>query len=79
MRKPLQGLTIEQAKALRPGNVLYHLTERNYDNTPQRWRVTGQPKVWKTNPNRVRVPVKHGLYDFGYITEDNLNLLTLGL
>ena len=33
------------------------------------------PKIWKTRPNDVRVPLKHGLYDYDYLTQDDLNLV----
>jgi len=32
-------------------------------------RVNGKVKTWKREPNRFCIPVKHGLYDSGYITE----------
>ncbi len=28
--------------------------------------INGEPKVWKTRPGHVRVPVKYGMYEFGY-------------
>lgn len=70
-------LTLKQAKALKYGTTLYHVSNRNSDGTPQRWRVNGKPKVWKRSPERVQVPVKHGLYSYGYITENDLNLVCL--
>lgn len=66
-------MTVEQAKALRPGAMLYHVHNRNADGSPQRWRVSGQPKTWKTRPNEVVVPIKHGLYDNAYMTELNVH------
>jgi hypothetical protein len=36
-----------------------------------RVRVSGQCQTWKTRPDAFRVPVKHGLYDNGEITERN--------
>lgn len=70
-------ITLEQAKALKPGDVLYHIETKNADGTPQRWRVNGQPKTWKTMPHKVRVPVKNGLRNHDYITETNLALVSL--
>ena len=35
--------------------------------------MTGKPKTWKRDPYRVTVPVKYGLYDHAYITEQTLN------
>lgn len=68
-------MTLYEAKQLKIGQVLHHTINRNADGTPQRWRVNGAVKVWKRNPNRVRVPIKHGLYAYDYLTEDDLNLL----
>jgi hypothetical protein len=71
------AITIEQAKALQYGQILHHTTNKNADGTPQRWRVNGKVKTWKRSPERVQVPVKHGLYSFGYITESDLDLVDI--
>lgn len=70
-------ITLEQAKALKYGTILYHVANKNADGTPQRWKVNGVPKIWKRSPERVRVPLKHGLYTYGYLTEEDLNLVSL--
>lgn len=36
------------------------------------WRANGACKTWKTQPNRFCVPIKRGLKDFGYLTQDNM-------
>ena len=33
-----------------------------------RFRVSGKVKTWKRDKYRIKVPIKHGLYDNGYIT-----------
>lgn len=71
------SITIDQAKTLKTGTVLYHSTNKNADGSPQRWKVNGKPKTWKTRPNDVKVPVKHGLYAYGYVTQDDLDLVSL--
>lgn len=71
------GITLEQAKNLQHGTVLHHVSNRNADGTPQRWRVNGKVKTWKRNPGRVQVPIKHGLYNHDYLTENELDLLTI--
>jgi hypothetical protein len=68
-------ITLAQAKALRPGDMLHHETHKNSDGTCQRWKVSGQPKVWKTRPNEVRVPVKFGLYAHSSVTEYEFNMV----
>ncbi len=61
------GITLEQAKQLKYGDILYHNELINNDKTPARWRVNGQVKTLKRDPNYVRVPLKHGLYSYGYL------------
>jgi hypothetical protein len=34
----------------------------------ERWRRNGATKTWKTRPGEFRVPVKHGMYSYGYLT-----------
>lgn len=70
-------MTIEEVKQLRIGQVTYHDRLRNSDGTPQRWRVNGKPKIWKTRPNEVRVPIKRGMYEWGYINEVNCSAFHL--
>ena len=70
-------ITLEQAKNLKYGQILHHAINENADGTPQRWRVNGKPKTWKTRPNEVKVPVKHGLYNYDYITENDLDIVSL--
>lgn len=70
-------ITLEQAKALTLGTILYHRNHRNVDGTAQRWRVNGKPKTWKTRPNEVRVPIKHGLWSYDYLTECDLDMVSL--
>ena len=71
------AITLEQAKALSYRDTLYHTRQRNADGTPQRWRVNGKVKVWKTRPDEVRIPVKHGLYSYDYLTHRDLDLVCL--
>ena len=70
-------LTLQDAKNLRPGDMLHHTSNKNADGTPQRWKVNGQPKTWKTRPDEVRVPIKHGLYSFDYVTQNDLEMVEL--
>lgn len=39
--------------------------------TITRCRVSGGCQTWKTRPDEFRLPVKHGLYESGEITERN--------
>ncbi len=64
-------LTQEQAAGFYKGKKLYHKTARNADGTAKRCRVNGKLKTWKTRPDDWQLPVKHGLYDYFYITPSN--------
>lgn len=70
-------ITLEQAKNLTRGTIIYHNTYRNADGTPERWKINGKVKTWKTRPNHVQVPLKHGLRDFDYLTHENLHKFSL--
>ena len=71
------ALTLEEVKNLKYGDTLYSTTNKNKDGSPQRWRVNGIVKTWKTRPEEVRVPIKHGLRLHGYVTHENMHMLTL--
>jgi len=64
-------MTLEQAKTLKYGQTIYCDTYRNFDGSPQRWRVNGAVKLWKRDSERIEVPLKHGLYDFGKLNAQN--------
>lgn len=70
-------ITLEQAKALTYRQVLHMVHFRNADGTPRRWRVNGKVKTWVRSPERVKVPLKHGLYFHDYLDEGNLDLFCL--
>lgn len=35
------------------------------------WRRNGATKYWKSRPTHFRIPVKYGLYSYGYVTHEN--------
>ena len=41
------------------------------DDNGKRWCVNGKVKRWKKDPARFSIPVKHGLYTYGYIDNNN--------
>lgn len=41
------------------------------------WRRNGKTKTWKTRPNDFKVPIKHGLYDYAYIDQNNAQIFHL--
>ena len=60
------SLTLKQAKELKPGDILH-------DTLGKRWKVNGAVKTWKTDPDRIRVPLKHGLYTYDAIDDGSFH------
>lgn len=71
------SITLEQAKNLQIGDIIYHAKNKNADGTKQRWKVNGKVKTWKRDKSKVKVPLKHGLYNYDYLTEKELDLIDL--
>jgi hypothetical protein len=59
-------MNLTEVKELKYREVLIH--------TPSgtRWYVNGKVQTWVTRPNDVKVPLKHGLYDHSYLTDQNM-------
>ena len=68
-------ITLEQAKNLRHGDVLHNPDVTNAKGECKRWRVNGVPLIWKTRPQEVRVPLKHGLYVYMQLREYELEFV----
>ena len=71
-------ITVQEAKQVSWHDTIYEIGEYNADGTPKRYRVNGKVQFWKTRPNDFKIPVKHGLYRYGYVTQDNARYFTLG-
>ena len=54
-------------RLIHTANNFEHKTLKNADGSRLRARRNGATKAWKTRPNDFRIPIKHGLYDYGYI------------
>ncbi len=61
-------VTKEQAMAV---NHFTHATKKDSKGNPCKVRRNGKTQTWKTRPNEFKVPVKYGLYEYLYITQDN--------
>lgn len=72
------AITLAQAKSLQYGDLLHIHYKRNADGTSMRAKVNGKVKTWKTRPDNVRIPYKHGMYDYGYFSQSDLDILYLG-
>lgn len=64
-------ITKDIAVAAKHGDIFHHITLRNADGTPLRVRVTGKCGTWKRQPEKFRLPVRHGLKSNGCISELN--------
>jgi len=68
----MKPITLEQAKQLKIGTILYHRQAKNADGSPQRWKVTGKVQTWKRDLNMVYIPLKRGKYTYSHLTKMNL-------
>lgn len=63
---------------------VFHLNEpvasRRCDSVrgPERWRRNGKTQRWKREPERFRIPIKFGLYDYSEITNETADLFHTG-
>ena len=62
------SITVDAAQNLKYGDMLSHTTLKNANGTALRLKVNGMPKIWKRHPDRIRVPLKRGLYEYGELT-----------
>jgi len=65
----VEAITLGQAKNLKVGQTVYAIGYYNSDNTAQRFKVQGKPKLWKRNDERVEVTLKRGLKEYVTLTE----------
>jgi hypothetical protein len=70
-------MNINEAKALKNGDMVHHVSRKNADGTPMRARVTSV-KTWKTRPDDVEVHVKHGMYDYAVFSAYELHEIERG-
>ena len=68
-------ILLEDAKKLKYGNIIHENCCNNADGSCRRWRVNGKVKTWKRDASKVRVPIKHGLRRFSYLTENDLEIV----
>lgn len=63
-------ITRVQALELKHGNIIIDIYGKS-------WRVKGKIQTWKTRPEDFKIPIKHGLYTYGYLTKHNNDLFSL--
>jgi len=54
------------------GTAFHYAAAANCGKRVERWRTNGKLKTWKTIPSKFKQPIKHGLRDYSYITEHNV-------
>lgn len=69
-------MTLEEAKTLSYDDHIWFI--RN-DGKAGQLKINGQPKTWKRTPNRVSVPIKYGMYEYSYFTEQDLHRMLIKL
>lgn len=57
----------ELVKLIGKTQIFHHVSNKNADGTPQRWRLNGAIKTFKRDSYRIYIPLKYGLYDYGKI------------
>lgn len=54
-------MTLRQIQRLKAGDRVWFLAA---DGTARGVTVNGKPKLWKTRPGDVRIPLKYGMYQY---------------
>jgi len=70
-------ISLQQARELEFGQMLYHNSNRNSDGTPQRWKVNGKVRLWMRDPDRIEIPVKNALRNYGTVYRSELDMVSL--
>ena len=65
-------MTREEVLALLPGERVWFLT---LGGDARQLKVNGKVRTWKRNPDRIEVPVKYGLYEYGTLEFTQYRLL----
>jgi hypothetical protein len=73
----ISPITFEEAKRLTHGTTIYEIGQYNYDGTARRWLVFGKVRLWVTMPWRIEIPLKHGMYNHDYLTDENMSRFSL--
>lgn len=75
----LEKLTLERAKELKHDDFIFIVKRPRIELPPvlERWRVTGKVKLWKRSPDRIQVPIKHGMYSYGHLTEKSIDFFEI--
>jgi len=58
-------MALEEAKLLRGGETIWFIDTAG---GARRLKVNGAVRRWKRSPDKIEVPVKYGMYEFGTFT-----------
>lgn len=58
-------MSLEEAKMLGYGDTIWFI---GTDGSARRIKVNGAVRRWKRSPDRIEVPVKYGMYEYGTFT-----------
>jgi len=64
-------ITKQEAMTIREVFFIITNPRNNHYGEIRKARVNGQCKTWKTRPQDFRLPFKYGMYEYGYIDQDN--------
>jgi hypothetical protein len=53
-------------------NANSHIWFRSNDGTARRAKVNGIVRIWKRDANRIEVPIKYGMYEYGIFTASDI-------
>jgi hypothetical protein len=67
----MEKVTRENCELL---NHFEHITWKNADGTRLRVRRNGKTLTWKRKVHDFSIPVKYGLHEYTYITEENCEM-----
>ena len=51
----------------------HHIWFRANDGTARNVKINGKVRTWKRDPNRIEVPIKYGLYEYGTLTAADIS------
>ena len=54
-----------------------HITALDVRGQSRTVKVNGRVRTWKRDPNRIEVPYKYGLYEYGTFTADDIHRILI--
>lgn len=54
-----------------------HIWFQAINGEARKCKVNGKVRTWKRDPERVEIPVKYGMYEYGTFTEQDINRILI--